>query len=85
MAPALQLRRVEQANELARIKKRSGGIFGRLKSDGRALVAVPYSFARAMKVLPATPIPDTKDADAGSKSLATAEWMSSLLSREGTV
>lgn len=72
---------------LAQEQKRTGGMFRKLKSETSALVAVPSSFARQFPGglrLPASPLPDPVDAAAaGSKSLATGEWISALLSREG--
>lgn len=80
-----QLRRDQQADELSKLKKRSGGLFGRLKSEGVGWVAVPYACARAVstdQALPSTPVPDAGDLKSGSKPLASAEWRSALLSHE---
>jgi hypothetical protein len=82
----LQLRRLQQTDEVTKLKKKHAGMFGRLKSEAVAWVAVPYACTKELGgevALPSTPIPDTGDLKSGSKPLASAEWRSALLSHEG--
>jgi hypothetical protein len=82
----LHLRRIQQADEVTKLKKKQAGMFGRLKSEAVAWAAVPYACTRdlgADVALPSTPVPDTGDLKTGSKPLASAEWRSALLSHEG--